>query len=155
MKLRQYFSRPVFWITGLSLLWAVFMALNLEPDLRGSFGWQWPYDPVLNLRRLLPITLGVVAYTGVAIRLLRNRSSAGLLLWAMVGSIGLPLAAAYVREDVLFRFYAVTVSGATRAQGGLGGRTSDGRGGSFAALGSRKGSQSGGGELVSGAIGAP
>ncbi|MCU0502495.1 MAG: hypothetical protein MUC51_12170, partial [Anaerolineae bacterium] len=113
MKLRQSFSRPGFWIVGLSLLWAGLLVSNIVPELRGSHGWQWPIDFVHDPRRLLLITLGVIAYIGVAFRLLQNRSAAGLLLWAMAGSIGLPLAAAYVRDDLLFRFFSITVSGVT------------------------------------------
>jgi hypothetical protein len=111
MKLRHLLSRPIVWITGLSLLWAVLIAFNLAPDLRGSFGWQWPYEPVLDLRRIAPLILGVLLYIPVALRLLRGRSSVPLLLWTMLGGIGLSLAASYVREDVFFRFYTITVSG--------------------------------------------
>jgi hypothetical protein len=100
MRLRNLLSRPIFWITALTLLWAVLLAFNLAPDLRGSAGWQWPYDPVLELRRLAPFILGVVIYIPVALRLLRSRSSLPLLLWTILGSIGLSLAAAYVRQDV-------------------------------------------------------
>jgi len=111
MKLRLFLLRPGTWIIGLSLLWAMLIALNLVPVLRGSHGWRWPYEPELDLCRLTPLILGVTVYIPVALRLLRSRSSAGLLLWAIIGSIGLSLAAAYVREDVLYRLYTITISG--------------------------------------------
>ncbi len=111
MKLRQLLSHPIVWIIGLSLFWAVLIAFNIVPVLRGSHGWRWPFEPVLALPRIAPVILGMVVYVPVALWLRQKRSAAGLLLWAILGSIGLPLAAAYVREDVLYRLFTVTVSG--------------------------------------------
>lgn len=99
------------WISGLSLFWATLIAFNLAPVLLGSHGWRWPYEPVLALRRAAPIVAGIVLYLPVALWLRQRRAATGLLLWAFVGGIGLALAAAYSREDILYRLFTVTVSG--------------------------------------------
>jgi len=111
MKLRSFLPRPIIWITGLSLLWAILIAFNLMPVLRGSHGWRWPYAPELTLQRIAPIILGIAIYIPVALWLRQKRSALALLLWTMIGSVGLPLAAVHVRGDVLYRLYTITVSG--------------------------------------------
>lgn len=113
MKHPVWFSRSAIWIPGLSLIWAALLAFDRIPQLRGDYGWRWPYDPVLDLTRLAPLLLGVVLYTPVALWLRRRPSSRALLAWVILGGAGLSLAAVYVRGDVYYRLYAITVSNLT------------------------------------------
>ena len=71
MGLRAYLSRRAVWIALLSLIWAVLLAFNVIPPLRGHYGWRWPYGPVLDLSRITPFVVGVMIYVPVALRLLR------------------------------------------------------------------------------------
>ncbi len=116
MKLSSLFSRKIFWVALLSLLWAIVFAFNLLPVLRGGIDdWEWHYRPVLEKYRNLPFILGVVIYIPVGLWLRKRRGAAGLLLWTILGGIGLALAAVHLRGDILYRLYSLTVSG--RASG--------------------------------------
>lgn len=94
----------------MSLLWATVLALNLVPELRGDFGWRWPYAIPNNWLRVLPLLVGIVLYlVGVSI-LMRARRARGLLVWAVLASVGLTLASIFVTTSPLFKLYGVTVS---------------------------------------------
>ncbi len=114
-KKLSFLSSPTFWIVALSLGWAFIFGRNLLPILRGTPDWRWLYRPVLSLNRTLPLILSVCLYIGIGLWIRGRRSAAALLVWAILGSVGLSLAAAYVRGDILFRLYAITASG--RAEG--------------------------------------
>ena len=102
---------PMAWIVLLSLIWAVVLAFDLLPILRGGFGWEWNYKPVLDRFRILPIVLATAVYVAAGLWLKKQRSAVPLLVWAFLGSVGLSLAAVHVRGDVLYRLYSITVSG--------------------------------------------
>lgn len=104
-------SRRTVFIVGLCLLWMALLAWDVVPLLRGGYGWQWRYAPILDLGRIAPLILGIALYAIIALWLLRCQRVVGLLIWAALACIGLSLAAAYLRQDVLYRLYAVTVSG--------------------------------------------
>lgn len=104
-------SSPVFWAVSFSLVWAIIFALDLIPYLRGGVDWAWNYKPELSRYRIAPLILGVLFYVPVALWLRRQAYNAGLLVWAIIGGIGLSLAAVHVRGDILYRLYTLTVSG--------------------------------------------
>lgn len=110
MRMRPFLSRRFVWITLLSLIWVMLLAFNTFPQMRGDYGWRWPYELVLDLRRIAPFILAVIVYVPVALWL-RRRSGVGLLVWAIVSSVGLALAAVYVRGDVIYRLFTVTAAG--------------------------------------------
>lgn len=110
MRSRSSLSRRIIWLTLPSLLWAVLLASNTIPQLRGGFGWRWAHDTELDLGRIAPFILAVAVYVPVALQL-RRRSMVYLLAWAIAGSIGLSIAAVHVRGDVAFRLFTVTVGG--------------------------------------------
>ena len=102
---------PITWIVLLSLIWAVVLAFDLLPILRGGFGWEWNYKPVLERFRILPIVAATAVYVAAGLWLKKLRSAVPLVLWALAGSVGLSLAAVHVRGDELYRLYSITVSG--------------------------------------------
>jgi hypothetical protein len=111
-KEKQVFlSSPVFWITLLSLIWAVIFALDLAPVLRGGPDWEWNFKPILDRYRLTPLLLGLTLYAPLGLWLRTRRSAGGLLVWSLLGGIGLTLAAVHLRGDILYRLYTITVSG--------------------------------------------
>jgi hypothetical protein len=107
------FAKPWFWIILFSLIWAVVFGLDLLPVLRGGWGWEWDYKPMLERYRTLPLILGILIYVPAGLWLRERRPSTPLLAWAFLGGIALSLAAVHVRGDVLFRLYSVTISGMT------------------------------------------
>ena len=110
-KLASFLSCPMVWIPLLSLIWAVLLVFNVVPMLRGGFGWRNGYAPVLDWHRTVPLILGILIYIAGALWLERRPRVAGLLVWAMVGSVGLALAAAFVRAAIIYRLYSLTIGG--------------------------------------------
>lgn len=102
--------RGVVLLSVLCLAWAVALASDATPWLRGGYGWRWPYEPVLDLRRIVPLLMAVVLYVPVALWL-RQRHTISLLMWAVAGGIGLTLAAVHVRSQVLHWLFTITVAG--------------------------------------------
>ncbi len=100
-------------IVAFSLVWAAVLALNLVPELRGDFGWRWPYALPLDWPRLLPLLAGLAAYLAGAFRLMRARRTVWLMAWAVLACVGLTLASASVSSSPaspLFKLYSVAVS---------------------------------------------
>ncbi len=111
--MRNLRSRPLLLIIVLSLFWAFLLAVDWLPGLRGGYGWRWPYAILADLSRLLPLLAGVIIYLVVADGLRRRERVGWLLVWAMMGTIGLTLAALFVTNDPFFELYTVVVSGET------------------------------------------
>lgn len=93
-----------------SLLWAIVLASNLVPELRGDFGWRWLYEAPTSLVRILPFVFGALLYIVAAAWLMNRRRAAWLLIWAVIGAFGLTLAGLFIRESPLFNLYALTVA---------------------------------------------
>jgi len=110
-KRTAIFTDPTAWIVLLSLIWAAVLAFDLLPILRGGFGWEWNYKPVLDRFRVLPIVLATGVYVSAGLWLKKQVSAIPLVVWAFLGSICLSLAAVHVRGDALYRLYSITVSG--------------------------------------------
>jgi hypothetical protein len=110
-KKQAFLSSPVFCITLLSLIWAVVFALDLAPILRGGPDWEWNFKPILDRFRVAPLLLGIILYVPLGLWLRARRSAAWLLVWSVLGGIGLTLAAVHLRGDILYRLYTITVSG--------------------------------------------
>ncbi|MCU0497833.1 MAG: hypothetical protein MUF87_10815 [Anaerolineae bacterium] len=91
-------------LTGIA---AIAFLFDLTPWIRGGFGWRWQYEPVA-LGRLLPLIGLTVIYLAIASRL---RRMGAVILWSMIGSIGLAIAAAYSRDgDALYTLFTRTAS---------------------------------------------
>ena len=98
-------------VTGVSLLVAALLLVDLIPFLRGGFGWQWPYIP-MPVARVLPLMAVVLVYGAGAWLLLRR--ARGILLWSLAGAVALPLAALLIRSDsIVYELFARTASGST------------------------------------------
>lgn len=110
-KKQAFLSSPAFWITLLSLIWAVIFALDLAPVLRGGPNWEWNFKPILDRYRLTPLILGIILYAPLGLWLRARRSPGWLLVWSVLGGIGLTLAAVHLRGDILYLLYTITVSG--------------------------------------------
>ncbi|MFZ4815550.1 MAG: hypothetical protein ACOYL5_13515 [Phototrophicaceae bacterium] len=98
-------------IVILSLALAVALAFDLNPYLRGGFGWRWGYvlPPVLPTVTLIAVVTVYVAGAWQVLR--RTRHPLWALLWALVGSIAIPLCVVWQwRGDVLTALFNATVS---------------------------------------------
>ena len=97
-------------VVVLSLIWAATLALNLAPELRGDFGWRWPYALPSEWLRVLPLLLGMLIYLAGVAYLMRAQRATWLIVWAVLASVGLSLASTFVTAPPLFKLYAVAVS---------------------------------------------
>ena len=111
MKFSSFLSRKIVWVSLLSIIWVIVFAFDLLPILRGPTDWAWHYQPMLARYRITPIILSVSLYIPVGLWLKKQRASSGLLIWSFLGGIGLTAGAVYVRGDILYRLYSLTVSG--------------------------------------------
>lgn len=104
-------QKPIIaFILIVSLLWAAMLALNLVPELRGDFGWRWPYVIPNNWLRVLPLLAGVAIYFAGVGALMRARRARWMMIWAVLASVGLTLASIFVTTSPLFKLYGVAVS---------------------------------------------
>jgi len=103
--------RRAVWIVLISLIWAVALALNWVPQLRGGYGWRWHYGIPHDLWRLAPLVMALSVYVVGAWRLLQHRRAAGLLVWTIIGSVALTVTSLYVNASPLFKLFAGTASG--------------------------------------------
>ena len=106
--------RPAWIVTGIALLLAGILAVDLFPFLRGGYGWRWPYDPP-TLIRALPLLATTALYLGGAWWLLaRTRRDRLLLAWSVLGTVVLTLAVLALRNDhVLQELFERTASAMT------------------------------------------
>ena len=98
-------------IVGLSLLWAVGLAFNIPPELRGGYGWQWPYQPVSEGWRLAPLAILLGVYSCGVFWALRKPSAKYLIIIALGASLSLAWACLFVRGEPLEQLYLITISG--------------------------------------------
>lgn len=76
---------------AISFVWAVVLALDIFPGLRGGFGWRWPYvfPPEHPWRiALLALVLGIYL---LGAWLLAKQKPALTVIWAVAGSVSLTL----------------------------------------------------------------
>ncbi|MBI5929015.1 MAG: glycosyltransferase family 39 protein [Chloroflexi bacterium] len=105
-------TRFVWIIAAACLVWAVILALDVVPQLRGDYGWRWPFAEPENYTYLLPLIISLIIYMGLGWKL-QGRATAHLLIaWAVLGGIVLTVAALYVTTDRLrYELYTRTISG--------------------------------------------
>jgi hypothetical protein len=108
---RKWLGLSIF-IVVFSALWAVLLAGDVVPQLRGDYGWRWPYALVREPARLLPLMIALAIYL-VGVRWLLSRRAAWLLLWSVAAGVVLTLACLFVRSDPFFELSSVTLSGET------------------------------------------
>ncbi len=108
---KSILKSPATWIAAVCMIWVIVFAFDLAPILRSGPDWEWNFKPVVDRYRVLPLIAGVILYVPVGLWLRRRRGAGELLAWSVLGGVGLTLAAAHVRGDVLFRLYTITVSG--------------------------------------------
>jgi hypothetical protein len=106
-------SRVILIICLFSLLWALVLALDIIPQIRGDFGWRWPYDVLSEPARLIPLVLALSLYLLVGWRWRERGRVLFLQLWAVLGTIVLTIAALFITNDPLFELYTVTLTGET------------------------------------------
>ena len=93
--------RRIWIISGLTLIWAVVLGLNVAPVLRGGYGWRWPYELPESIANTFPLILMLfVVIIGNIVIL--QRPTQWLLLWAMGLTVGLTFAAVYVRDSDVY-----------------------------------------------------
>jgi hypothetical protein len=93
-----------------TLGWTAVLLTDIFPQLRGDYGWRWPYDWPRHLGRAIPLALGLDIYW-VGARYLFKRRLALLLGWAVLGSLGLTFMSVYlVAPRVTEALYLRTLS---------------------------------------------
>jgi hypothetical protein len=93
-----------------SVLWAIALAFDFVPELRGGFGWVWLYQAPTSITRILPVALGMPLYILVASRLMNRRPACWLLIWSVIGTCGLTLAGIFIQDSPFLKLYALTVA---------------------------------------------
>ncbi len=101
--------RSVTVIVVLSLVWAVLLALNIIPQLRGDFGWRWPYAVPPAVSRVWPFVISLGMYLLGTKGLFRRSSAWGLLGWAILGGVVLTLTGLAVAYDPFYQLYSITI----------------------------------------------
>lgn len=92
---------------ALCIAWCVILAVDLIPQLRGDFGWRWPYA-VPDWPRLLPAMISVAIYIVVANRLQRAWA---IRCWSFAGAAIIPVACLSLLGDPFYLLVTRTLSG--------------------------------------------
>lgn len=96
---------------GILIFTAAFLlllALNIIPEMRGGWGWRWPYGLPDSVLRLLPLAVALIVYLGGV--LWTRRAERLRVVWAILGAVVLSIAAMAVRGDPLYLAFTRTVS---------------------------------------------
>ncbi len=107
--------RLIWGIIAISLIWALAVGLDLFPQLRGDYGWRWPYiaSPE-HPERLLELAASLAIYIGGGWWLYQQRHVWPIIVWACAGGIGLTLAVLAVStSDPIYELYTRTVTNLT------------------------------------------
>ena len=75
-------------VAAVAVLWALALALDVVPQIRGDAGWRWPYEVPREMARLWPLGLALIVY-GVGARWLWRRS-AGCWVFVSLSPIRAP-----------------------------------------------------------------
>lgn len=106
------FPQYIFIGSLLSILWGFIVALDIVPQLRGDYGWRWPYEVPQHPERLLILGLSLTIYIIIGYLLIARRRAMWILLWGMLGCVTITLAIMYVRHaDLYDELAARTISG--------------------------------------------
>jgi hypothetical protein len=107
-------SRSSWFIAAACLIWAFILAIDVVPQLRGDYGWRWPYAEPENYARLLPLIITLVIYSSLGWKLQQLSRPYWLILWSVIGGVALTIAALYVTTDrPRYELYTRTISGLT------------------------------------------
>lgn len=97
-------ARWVRWTTIGSIAFALLLALDAHPYLRGGFGWRWPHIPVAWPAMAVLIASAALYVAGAA--WLHGRR--GALVWAFSGAVALGFVGAWARGDGLLGYTLFT-----------------------------------------------
>ncbi len=90
-----------------SIALAMFIAFDLYPGLRGGAGWQWTYQPPLDVAAVVALAAGLAVY----VALLRARHAVrGLLAWTVLFGTALAYLVVGINGDPFFLLFTRTVS---------------------------------------------
>ncbi|MGQ0605131.1 MAG: hypothetical protein ACT4QE_25930 [Anaerolineales bacterium] len=85
------------------------MATDTIPQLRGDFGWRWPYEVPRDGWRIAPFGLCLLIYlAGARLFFQQNRATA-LLLWSTIATIALTITGLFITYDPFAQLYSVTL----------------------------------------------
>lgn len=99
--------RSLIIIVGFSLIFSLLLASNLIPELRGDYGWRWPYETP-NWPRVIPVLCVTAVYLVGITRIQHPRQ---LLIWCFGGAVIIPIACLYILGDPLYLLVTRTLSG--------------------------------------------
>lgn len=98
------------WVVGFTAVFLALVWFDVVPQLRGGWGWQWPYAEPSHWGAIALLILALVGY-GVGFVILRERGPIWLgLTWIVVGGFVLALGVQNIRSDPFFMLFSHTVS---------------------------------------------
>ena len=99
------------WIVAFTAVFLTLLVINAVPELRGGWGWRWPYAEPERWSAVAILIACLVAY-GVGVWAMRRWDIRPTmqLLWAVVGAFVLALAVQNIRNDPFFMLFSHTVS---------------------------------------------
>ncbi|NOG66421.1 MAG: hypothetical protein HND46_23670 [Chloroflexi bacterium] len=104
-------TRVVWIIVAACLIWALLLVLNVAPQLRGDYGWRWPFAKP-EFVRLVPLVISLIVYIVIGWKLQGYAAARWFILWSMVGGVVLTITSVYVTTDrIRYELYTRTISG--------------------------------------------
>lgn len=92
-----------------ALIFAVVLALDVYPGLRGGAGWQWAYQAPQALLPVIALAAGLVLYL-IGLLWLRPRTVSGSLAWIVVSGTLLAVLVVGISGDPFYTLFTRTVS---------------------------------------------
>ncbi len=104
-------TRFVWIIAAACLIWALLLVLDVVPQLRGDYGWRWPFAKP-DFVRLVPLIISLIVHIVIGWKLQGWVTARWLILWSMVGGVVLTITSVYVTTDrIRYELYTRTISG--------------------------------------------
>ena len=99
------------WILAFTAIFLALLAFNMIPELRGGWGWRWPYEAPENWTpSLILVGLLMIYVVGVtALRYWKTPTSASLI-WAILGSVILTGGVLNIHDNPRFLLFTRTLS---------------------------------------------
>lgn len=99
------------WVIAFTGVFLTLLALDVVPELRGGWGWRWPYRQPEDYGPVA-VLAGVLALYGAGVWVLRRYDAWVVLhlLWGITGAFVIALGVQNIRNDAFFMLFSHTVS---------------------------------------------